>query len=151
MEPQGFALRKGRGREMQSSFPIHNPSSKRRLPTGPSSPQKVINTLHQTKTHHLDMHAIIWHGKINPQMFFGFFFSFSLVFNKRVLKEKQRENRHRMWYPLYVVTRIRRISLQIYMHIFIKKSKEGKFCSKWHHLAEVSRSRWSLHHLLQWS
>lgn len=48
MEPQGFALCKGRGVEMQSSFPIHNPSSKRRLPTGPSSPQKVINTLHQT-------------------------------------------------------------------------------------------------------
>lgn len=48
VEPQGFALGKGRGGEMQSSFPIHNPSSKRRLPTGPSSPQKVINTLHQT-------------------------------------------------------------------------------------------------------
>lgn len=63
-------------------------------------------------------------------MFCFVFFFLLLVFNKRVLKEKQRENRHRMWYPLYVVTRIRRISLQIYMYIFIKKSKEGKFCSK---------------------
>jgi len=46
------------------------------------------------------------------------------------LKEKQRENRHRMWYPLYVVTCIRRINLQIHIHMYCEKAKEGKFCSK---------------------
>lgn len=35
------------------------------------------------------MHAIKWHGKINPQSFFFFFF----FFNKRKLKGKQRENK----------------------------------------------------------
>lgn len=112
---------------MQSSFPIHNPSSKRRLPTGPSSPQKVINTLHQTKTHHLDMHAIIRHGKINPQIFF-FFFSFpSPLFSIKEWWKKNKEKTDTECGILYMQLPASEELIYKYIYIYLLgKGKRGQ-------------------------
>lgn len=94
VEPQGFALGKGRGGEMQSSFP-HPQSLVQKAFTNRSQLTSESNQHPSPDLNSPPKHACnqkTWKNSPTNVVCFGVFFSF-FFYNKRKWKEKQRENK----------------------------------------------------------